>query len=378
MTSVAPGRLHALIIHAIGRVVIDFRAKMPHDFSLPLATDVNDHSFDELFARYATRFRPIAPLESLGGAGGLSGAKLWRFGARHGELLLRAWPPHGPGRAHIERVHRWLRSTSELGFVPVPIRDRAGDSLQEWRGTLWEVVPWLAGAADLSRPPSVVHIRLAFTGLAAFHQRLAGEQIEAVSPGLRHRHDEITRLVGGGFRALEIAINRHDVAGSPHRPAALAWLGLARNVAPVLLEPLGQESTYVIRVQPILRDARPEHFLFENDRLCGLVDFGAMGVESVAADLARLIGEWFDDDPAERTEAIATYEQVRPLGPGEARLIDVFATATALLIGERWARWHYVENRGFDDPQAVSKGLDRGLTRLDRLAHELGASRPTF
>ena len=127
-------------------------------------------------------------------------------------------------------------------------------------------------------------------------------------------------------------------------------------------------------VQPALRDARPEHFLFEDDRLSGLVDFGAMGVESVAADLARLIGEWLDGDRAARREALASYERVRPLDPDEARLIEVFEATTALLIGERWARWHYVENRHFDDPQAVSKGLDRGLMRVQRLVRELSGS----
>ena len=96
---------------------------------------VNDHTFDELFARYEARFHPLSPLESLGGGGGLSGARLWRFRAEHGELLLRAWPPHGPGRGHIEQVHHWLTLTAELGFVPVPIRDRAGQSVQEWNGT---------------------------------------------------------------------------------------------------------------------------------------------------------------------------------------------------------------------------------------------------
>ena len=54
-------------------------------------------------------------------------------------------------------------------------------------------------------------------------------------------------------------------------------------------------------LQPCLRDARPEHFLFDGDQLSGLVDFGAMAVDSVVGDLARLIGEWLDDDrPAYR------------------------------------------------------------------------------
>jgi Phosphotransferase enzyme family len=339
--------------------------------------NVNDHTFDELFARYCSRFQPLSPLVSLGGGGGLSGAKLWRFGAEHGELLLRAWPPHGLGREHIEQVHRWLRSTADLEFVPVPIGDRADRSLQEWHGILWEITTWHAGKSDLSRPPGLESLRLAFTGLAMFHERFAGERVEAVSAGLRQRHDAIGRLVHGGFRTLEIAINRQNEIGAPDRKVALAWLALARRVAPVLLDPVGRASGRMIRVQPALRDARPEHFLFEGSRLSGLVDFGAMGVESVAADLARLMGEWLAGDPAAWREALAAYERIRPLDPDETRLINVFETTTALLIGERWARWHYVENRGFDDPQAVSNGLQRGLMRLQRLVRDLTTSRLT-
>ncbi len=335
------------------------------------------NTFDELFARYEARFQPGSPLESLGGGGGLSGARLWRFQAAHGRLLLRAWPPDGPGRDHVEQVHHWLTVAAELGFVPNPIRDRAGQSVQEWNGRLWEITPWLVGAADSSRPPDVGHLRVAFAGLAAFHQRLAGEQVDAVSTGLRQRHEEIIRLVRGGFHTLEIAIVRQNDVGASYRNLALSWLALARIIAPVLLEPLARVSSQVIRVQPTLRDARPEHFLFDGERLSGLVDFGAMGVESVAADLARLTGEWLDGDPATRREAISSYERVRPLDPVEARLIDVFETTTALLIGERWTRWHYLENRSFDDPHAVSKGLERGLLRVERLArdHELVSRR---
>ena len=161
-------------------------------------------SFDDLvgavFVAGFDRSRRSCPLWR---GGGSSGARLWRFRAEHGNLLLRAWPITGPGRTHIERVHHWLFQTADLGFVPVPIRDRAGQSLQKWRDLLWEITPWMPGAADRSSPPALAHVRVAFSGLAAFHQRLAGEQVEAVSAGLRQRQDEIARLIGGGFDSLE-------------------------------------------------------------------------------------------------------------------------------------------------------------------------------
>ena len=339
---------------------------------------MSDRSFDELWARYAARYQPLSELNSLGGGGGLSGARLWRFRAQEGPLVLRAWPPHGPGRKYLEQVHHWLSLTTDLGLIPVPIPDRAGESLTEWRGVLWEITRWLAGASDPCCPPALAHLRLAFTGLAAFHERLVVEQVEGFSPGLGQRHDAITRLQFGGFDQLELAIDRQRGPKAVTNAAALEWLNLARRIAFLVRDPLGRASTRIIRLQPCLRDARPEHFLFEGDRLSGLVDFGAMGVDCVAGDLARLIGEWLDGDSAARQEALRSYERVRPLDPAEASLIGVFEAATALLIGERWVRWHYLEERHFDDPTAVSKGLERSLKQLGRLDRELFRSAIAF
>ena len=42
---------------------------------------MNLRFLDDLFARYPVQFQRISPLESLGGGGGQSGSKLWRFRA---------------------------------------------------------------------------------------------------------------------------------------------------------------------------------------------------------------------------------------------------------------------------------------------------------
>ena len=327
---------------------------------LRFAPNVNQQGFDDLLSGYQAEYRPLSPPVSLGGGGGLSGAALWRFHSRWGELLLRAWPQHGPGRTHIERVHRWLSMTAELEFVPVPIRDRAGRSYQERDGVFWEVTPWLAGEPDRATPPSVEHLHRAFAALAAFHQRVACEEVRGFSAGLRQRYLDIRQLIEGGFDVIESAIVRASDSGPDLRPAAWSWLSLARNVGPRVLEPLFGASQHIVRTQPAIRDARPEHFLFDGDRLSGLIDFGAMGVDAVAGDLARLIGEWLDGHASARLEALAAYEQVRPLDPDEVELIDLFESGTALLIGERWVRWHFVEHRHFDHPDAVSRGLRGG------------------
>ena len=324
-----------------------------------------DAAIREVLARYPPVAQPADRPKSLGGAGGLSGARLWRYRSGLGVLVLRLWPPHGPGRAHLEQVHRWLLATGDLGFVPVPIADRSGRTLQEYGGGLWELAPWMPGTSEDARPPAPTRVRSAFAALAAFHQRLASERRTGASPGLGHRHEEVARLLQGGFDALERAIrgSRDD-----DRPLAMRGLGLARAAAPRLLDPLRGAAARAVPLQPCLRDARPEHFLFEGDRVSGLVDFGAMGVDCVAGDLARLIVDWLDGDSSARAAAMLSYERTRPLDVDEAALIDAFTSSTRLLMGERWIRWRYVEARHFEDPSSVGRGIARGLARLEPLS----------
>jgi homoserine kinase type II len=153
------------------------------------------------------------------------------------------------------------------------------------------------------------------------------------------------------------------------RNSALRWTALARRGLPAVIARLRREAPVPARLQPLLRDPRPDHFLFEGDRLTGLVDFGAMGVDSPSADLARLLTEWSGPDPSSRAEALDCYESIRPLDPSESARIEVFADSAAWLGPARWIRWHYLESRRFDDPDAVRLGLDRTIGRLfERLA----------
>ncbi len=315
-----------------------------------------------VLARYPSAVAPTSAPEALGGAGGLSGARLWRYPSPVGPMVLRLWPSDGLGRAHREQVHRWLKRASDLPFVPVPIADRSGATLQESASGLWELSRWMPGASESGGSPPPVRVASAFAALATFHGRFGDDRRRARSPGLADRAGSIAGLIRGGFDELEQAI-----AADATRELATRWLALGRRVAPRLLGPAREAAARTVPLQPCLRDARGEHFLFEDDRVTGLVDFGAMGVDCVACDLARLIGDWLDDDPPARAGALAAYERVRPLDPEEAALIPAFGTSAALLIGERWLRWHYIEGRRFEDPAAVATGLKRSVERLARM-----------
>jgi Ser/Thr protein kinase RdoA (MazF antagonist) len=169
-------------------------------------------------------------------------------------------------------------------------------------------------------------------------------------------------LLRDGFDVLEHALDR--AATDPHCAVARRWLSLARSTGARLVEPLRRASGFVVPLQPCLRDARPEHLLFSADRLTGLLDFGAMAIESVAADLARLLGDWVGLDTYARAEALAAYAAVRPVEAVEIALLEAFENSSALLGAGHWVRWHFLERRTFDDPSAVAGGIERGLQRL--------------
>jgi Ser/Thr protein kinase RdoA (MazF antagonist) len=175
-------------------------------------------------------------------------------------------------------------------------------------------------------------------------------------------------LLTGGFDRLESSLR--GVGDDPAGPAARRWLGLARWLGPRLRDHLRPLVATIVPLQPCLRDARPEHFLFEGDHVTGLVDYGAMGVECVAADLARLLAEFsaWTDDHTSYGEALDGYTRVRTLTLDECRLLVPFAQASALLAGAHWVRWHFVEGRTFEPPGAVERGIGLSVDRLAGLA----------
>ena len=86
--------------------------------------------------------------------------------------------------------------------------------------------------------------------------------------------------------------------------------------------------------QPCLGDVWHDHILFEGDQVSGVIDFGGVRVDHVAADLGRLIGSLVGDDDAAWTAAMAAYRALRPLSWEEealARLLDRTGAIIALL-----------------------------------------------
>jgi Ser/Thr protein kinase RdoA (MazF antagonist) len=127
---------------------------------------------------------------------------------------------------------------------------------------------------------------------------------------------------------------------------------------------LNEVRALEVPLQPCLRDIWHDHVLFVGDRVSGLVDLGSMSFESVAADVARLLGSLCGNDKRSWSVGMAAYEALRPLSEDERKLVAAFDRSNTLLAGVKWVEWVFVERRRFADPTAVLRRMEHILDRL--------------
>jgi homoserine kinase type II len=306
----------------------------------------------------------------LGGAGGFSGARFWRIETDAGQLALRRWPQHYPTPERLTLIHALLAHVDQQGFrrVPVPLETSSGATFFEIGGHLWELSPWLAGEAVEIRWPDVERLRAALVMLAEFH--LAAESFPACgaaqgpSPGIAARQRQLQDLTREGVERLAAAVRTECWAeGAPVARRILTLFPLAgRAVA----DELRAAARLTTPLQLCLRDVWSDHILFEGKRAGGLIDFGAVRVESPAADVARLLGSMAGDNPQAWTQGLHSYQTVRRLSDDERQLVRAFDRSTVLLAGINWIEWIYCDQRPFENLPKIARRLEHFA---DRLAH---------
>ncbi len=318
---------------------------------------------------------------SLGSAGGFSGAAIWKLRCARGSLALRRWPPEHPSPPRLSWIHSVAAHAAAHGFdlLPQPITTTDGQTFVHHAGRLWELTPWLPGQADYHQRPSNQRLDNAMLALARLHR--AVESFEHVdthlgpSPGAIDRRIRIAKLLAGELTELSAALEARPV------PPEIADIGrrwiaafpLAATVAAPLLD---DAAGFRVAQQPCLRDVWSDHVLFTGDEVTGIVDLGAMRVESVATDVARLLGSMVGsmvgslvgDDAALWQTGLASYTSLRPLDERELHLAFALDLGNVVLSGTLWLRWLLVDGRQFDDIAAIINRLRNGLQRLETLA----------
>jgi len=113
------------------------------------------------------------------------------------------------------------------------------------------------------------------------------------------------------------------------------------------------------RLIPVLRDVQPGHVIFAGTKVAGFIDLTAARVDSAMGDLARLLHRWRFAEPAWYADAVAVYNQIRPLENDERVVFDAYDFSARLLTGVQWLCWIVLEEREFANQALVEQHWKR-------------------
>ncbi len=301
------------------------------------------------------------PLTPLGNCGGFSGASLWRVG----ENCLRAWSTGGASATRLRWVHRLMTLARQTGltFVPAVWMTRHGESCVERAGRCWDATSWQPGRADFHEHPSGERLAAACTALARLHDAWA--TVDAAigpCPAVRRRLERTAQwhdLLRSGWRPT-------FTPADPVTPHALrGWEAIRAPMRQVPASLLAWQDRH-LSLQPCLCDVWHDHVLFQGEIVTGLIDYGSVRVDHVAADLARLLGSLVGDDTTRWEVGLAAYTKHRALSDAERELARVLDRSGTLLGVANWLRWLYHENRPYGDRAAVARRLAVLVERIER------------
>lgn len=326
-----------------------------------------DSTIPRILRLYGPRCQPRSVV-AIDSPASFSGAGLWRINTEQGPLCLRRWPREHPTLERLEFIQAVLWHVDQEGFhrVPLPLQTEHRHGHVWHEGHLWELTPWLPGEADFRQRPSPPRLRHALQALAGFHRAAASfplaEPGPAISPGMGERSARLDSLIAGRLSKLRAAVDGGAWPELDRRAREL--VALAEPLLPRLQPALRTASSLSVPLQPCIRDIWHAHVLFVGDEVSGLVDFGSMRPDSVAADVARLLGSMAADEADAWRRGLDAYQSVRVLTSHELELVTAFDRSLVLMGGLQWLEWIYLEGREFAHPSAVLARLDELLSRL--------------
>ncbi|HEX4607075.1 MAG TPA: phosphotransferase [Urbifossiella sp.] len=215
--------------------------------------------------------------------GGFSGAAVWRGADPRGipVFALKGWSANFPAH-QLRAIHARVALLSHLPFVPRIQATPEGDTVVEAGGRAWDLTAWADGEPERG-VPSAARVAAAAAALAAVHAAWRPTApVFAACPAVHRRLRVLAdwdaaragrwseRPVGPLREVMRRAVERLPRSVAAARAALQPW------------------ATQAVPLQPCLVDVWPEHVRFEDDRVAGLIDFGAVQDDHVATDLARL------------------------------------------------------------------------------------------
>ena len=307
---------------------------------------------------------PIRRVHALANAGGFSGSMLWRLEREVGDICLRRWPGEYSGE-RLASIHDALQHFGGKGLtcVPVPLRSQNGKTFVVEGEHYWELAPWMPGKADFRDNPSRQRLASVLMVVAQLHRvaEATFPRCRETSPTFLSRRNQLERLMAGEIEQLAAAVESR--AGEPLRSIGRCLLAHFRRRAPAAAAKMREVSK--VPLFPVIRDLWHDHVLLSGDHVTGIVDFGAMQVDSVACDLSRLLQSLVGMDRAAWEFARQSYNSIRPLSTNEWKLAQTLDEANVILAGLNWFDWICVQGRKFENYDVIYTRLDEMLARLE-------------
>ena len=305
----------------------------------------------------------------MGNAGGFSGAIINQIKSPAGDHCLRKWPTPHPTQERLDWIHRVLLHGKVNGCpIPFPIRSNAGETFIRFQNHFWELTPWLPGSANFEQDPNSERLENTVETLAKIHQSNA--QIQLKVGQSRNILERIEQL--RDFHMRFGMIDRHPSLQHSEMMTSLhSQLRRCSNQVQPCLENLQQIGYQPLVLQPVIRDLWHDHILFTGNQVTGIVDFGAMQMDNVTLDLARMLGSLIGDpDDPRWTAALEQYQLFRPLTTTERRAIQMLDRSAVLLGSLNWLCWIVLDQRSFEDWTAVKRRVQILGDRLDYFLRE--------
>ncbi|MGY8767389.1 MAG: phosphotransferase enzyme family protein [Pirellulales bacterium] len=301
---------------------------------------------------------------------GFSGSLLWKISRSGADYLLRCWPSE-TSRDRIEWIHQVQSQVRESGFqfTPQLFQSENQQTLAQVDGRFWELAAWMPGTSISGLDQTEPNLRRMFELLAQFHQhsaKIAAATLNQTghSSTVRERIDMIEYFNTISREQFTSAVQQTQWNDFITR--AVELLNAYQKHSQQIMRELNSVKDMSFKLQPCLRDARGEHFLFEAGKPSGLIDYGAMRIESVAVDLARLSSTTIRSNAnLQQDTAIAHYERIQPLSSDEKLLVSVLLNSSRYLTGMNWIRWVALEKREFGSSNGVIARLDTALEQLE-------------
>lgn len=328
--------------------------------------------------------------------GGLSGSAVFQCEVAGRKFAMKRWPS-GTLARRIDEVHDMLAlSRRSLAIVPELVQSSLASTRVGYEGFHYELVAWMDGAAvadsaeDLQ--PAISLTPDDAVGSAGPSRRILAA-VEAGGEAIARFHDSVRRIGGpmtpapsvlrrlGRIEQLRVelpqAIKRAETLSpalplSPVLRGAAKWLQReSANRLDAAHHVLGQWVGRIVPTQMVLRDVHRQHILFREAAVTGLVDFDAVGVDTVATDLARWVADFAEkpaDFPVLVDAAVVGYQRFAPISACESDLASAICEASAIILLANWVVWMSLGQQNFSGCNDL---VDR---RVSELLRRMGAT----